>query len=207
MRHIGAFVVACMAAACGGGNPAAPFSPSPPVAGEFTGIRYNNIQIAHQFIVGSPVPSQNQSSAYCCWPLPVRNPGTYMFNLANFPLNVLPSGGSSNVISDSEMVLVGLNVSPAAGTMRFEWHKAVAGDNVVFTFTSSPSATWAYAYIGHFSWEINEPGPYYVLVDTPWGGARLDFLVTAQPVLKPYTRTTIAQDSGGGGGSGTVSVP
>lgn len=195
-RFVPVVLFALTTAACGGGSPASPAPDPTPL----TGITFDNIQVAHQFIVGSPVPTQNQTSTYCCWPLPIRNAGSYIFNLANFPANVTPSGGSSNVISESEMVLVGVNVTPSAGTIRFEWHKAVHQDTVVFTFTTSPTASWGYAYIGHFSHEISEPGPYYVLVDTAWGRARLDFLVTGQSTSSgPSIRT-----SGGGGGSGAA---
>jgi hypothetical protein len=149
-------------------------APNPP----FAGIRFDNIQLPHTFIIGSPVPTQNQSSTYCCWPLPVTNSGTFTYRLSDFPLDVLPSGGSSNVASASEMLFVGVNVSPASTVMRFEWHKAVAQDSVIYTFTTSSAFAWAYSFIGHFSWEINEPGAYYLLIDTPSGGARIDFAIT-----------------------------
>jgi hypothetical protein len=189
---------------------------STPPAGGFSGVRYDNIQMSHQFIFGSPIPTQNQTATYCCWPLSVRNAGNYILNLASFPLNTLPSGGSSNVISDSEMVLVGLNVSPAAGTMSFQWHKAVNQDTVVYTYTTPASFVWSYAFIGHFSWEISEPGGYYVIVDTPWGSARIDFQVTnstltqlrfrndtvlaSHRLLDANTRSMVEGGGGGGGG-------
>jgi hypothetical protein len=182
----------------------------------FSGVKYDNIRVGHEFIVGSPVPTQDQTGTYCCWPLPVRNAGSFVFDLGLFPLNVLPSGGSSNILSESEMVLVGLNVSPATGTVTFQWHRAVTQDVVIFTYTGSPSYFVTYSYIGHFAWEIAEAGSYYVVVETPWGGARLDFLVTnsALRVLrtpddtiflasrKPLNSGTrqVTQRTGGGGG-------
>jgi hypothetical protein len=36
---------------------------------------------------------------------------------------------------------------------------------------------WAYSFIGHFSWEVNAPGPYYLVVTTPSGQATIDFAV------------------------------
>lgn len=176
--------------------------PAPP--GGFAGVRYDNISISHEFIVGTPVPTQNVTSTYCCWPLPVRNGGSYTFNLANFPLDVLPSGGNSNVISASEMVLVGLNASPATGLMTFEWHRAITQDVVISTFSGSPGYAWTFSYIGHFSWEMNAPGSYYVVVGSPWGSARLDFLVTgsststARGLGRVSAPPTIRQNGGGG---------
>jgi Carboxypeptidase regulatory-like domain len=149
-----------------------------PVGPVFSGVRYDDIQVAHEFVVGSPVPTQNQASTYCCWPLPVWNAGSFMFDLALFPPNILPSGGSSNILSKSEMVLVGLKTSPATGTVTFQWHKAVNQDVIISTYSGLPSYLVTYSYIGRFTWEIAEAGSYYVVVGTPWGEARLDFLVT-----------------------------
>jgi hypothetical protein len=154
----------------------------------FAGIRYDNIQFPHTFIVGSPVPTQNQAGTYCCWPLPVRNSGAFTYRLSDFPLDVLPSGGSSNVASPSEMLLVGINISPASAVMRFEWHKAVGQDSVIYAFTTA-SFIWAYSFIGHFSWEINEPGLYYLLIDTPSGSARMDFAITGSAPTLTGLRT------------------
>ena len=188
-----------------------------PVRPAFSGVRYDDIQVAHEFVVGSPLPTQNQTSTYCCWPLPVWNPGSFAFDLAHFPLNVLPSGGSSNIVSESEMVLVGLNTSPATGTVTFQWHKAVSQDVIISTYSGLPSHVVTYAYIGHFGWEINEPGSYYVVVGTPWGDARLDFLVTnsavaglstpgeTTPLAPRRTLRSGAQTANGkGGGFGAV---
>jgi len=144
----------------------------------FIGVASNTIAVPHELVIGTPVPTQNQASTYCCWPFPVSNQGSFTFDLARFPANLLPSGGSSNIVSASEMMIAGLNVSPLRGVMRFEWHRAVAGDVVIFSFTGNSSSNWVYTYIGRFDWEINAPGPYYLTIDTDWGRARLDFLVT-----------------------------
>jgi hypothetical protein len=80
-----------------------------------------------------------------------------------------------------------IDYSPTSGTMRFEWHKAVGPDIVVYTYNRTvppPSPTlktwwtWGLATIGHFPWEISEPGAYYLVISTTWGDARLDFEVT-----------------------------
>jgi hypothetical protein len=123
--------------------------PSPPTT--FSGVEYDNISVSHDFIVGSPLPTQNQGGMYCCWPVPVRTPGSYIFSQEGFPVNVLPSGGSSNIISASEMIFVGLNQGPTSGPTSFEWHKAIGRDLVVYTFTAAGSYSWAYSFIGHFS--------------------------------------------------------
>jgi hypothetical protein len=190
-----------------------PTTPTP------AGIRFDNISIPHQFIVGSPIPTQDVTRTYCCWPPPVRNAGTFTFNLADFPLNILPSGGTSNVISESEMVLVGLATS-ATGPMTFQWHKAVGRDTVIYTYSGAATYNWNVSYVGHFSWEIIEPGRYYLVVNTPWGDAELDFLVSSSSLTKhelrndavlfaseklgnANTRLVLGQ---GGGGRGALDV-
>jgi hypothetical protein len=143
------------------------------------GIRFDQIEAAHQWIVGSPVPTQNQGQTYCCWPLPVVNAGSFRFDLSAFPLDVLPSGGQSNIISASEMLFSSIDFSPGTSAVRFDWHRAVGPDTVVYSSTLGSGAyVWAYAFIGHFSWEVNAPGPYYVVVTTPSGVATIDFAVT-----------------------------
>ncbi len=176
---VAAAVLALCVAGCGDDSIAhLPTGPSAHTHDGFSGLRYDSITTAHTLLFGTPISTQNQAQTYCCWPIPMRNAGQYTFDLANFPLGILPSGGSSNIVSDSEMMIAGLNTSPSAGVMRFEWHKAVTTDTVIFTFASQPTSTWAYSYIGRFSWEVNEPGHYYLLIDSNWGRARLDFQVT-----------------------------
>jgi len=204
------------AVACGGasGSPTAP-SPAATSTPVFSGVRYDNIQTAHEFIIGSPIPTTNQTSTYCCWPLPVRNPGVFIFDLSAFPAGVLPSGGSSNVVSASEMILVGLSSSPVAGAKTFRWYKA-STNSVIYSFVGSADFTWAYSYIGRFGWEINEAGAYFIVIDTPWGDARLDFAVTnaqaaadtrLEPVLTTGAPVTVTAPHAHGGGGGGGRMP
>ena len=205
-RRACAIVLTLIAAGCGGQSNT-PTTPSPaqtPPAPTFSGVKYDNISVSHEFIVGSPVQTQNQANTYCCWPLPVRNPGTYTFNEADFPLNVLPSGGTSNIVSESEMIFVGLNEGLTTGTTTFEWHRAVGEDVVVYTFPATGSYDWAYSFIGHFLWEISQPGSYYVVVSAPSGSARLDFLVTNSTSNRLRVEDKRAARFGGGGGTGHV---
>jgi hypothetical protein len=147
--------------------------------GATEGLRSDTIQVGHDFIVGTPAPTMNQSSTYCCWPLQVLNAGSYRYNLDAFPANLLPSGGSSNVLSASEMLMVGVHyASVATSATMMTWHKAVGADTVIFTYRTGGSHDWVYSYIGHFSWEISEPGAYYLVIDSPFGSARMDFTVT-----------------------------
>jgi len=149
--------------------------------------------------------------------LPVLNAGKFSFDLFNFPSGILPSGGASNIVSASEVLFAGLNVSPATATMTFQWHRAVGQDTVIYTYSTGSSSAWAYSYIGHFSWEIREPGAYYLLVNTSRGNARIDFAISetivtslwkegladqAQSGLK--VRESTLTRPGGGGGSGWV---
>ncbi len=93
---------------------------------------------------------------------------------------------------------------------------------MVYTYTTPASFAWSYAFIGHFSWEISEPGAYYVVVDTPWGSARLDFLVTNSTLTQLRFRNdtvpashrlldadmrSMVEGGGGGGGGRDIGVP
>src|SRR4029078_12663571 len=110
-------------------------------------------------------------------------------DLDNFPANLLPSGGSSNVLSASEMLFVGVRYATvAAGATTMTWHKAVGGDSVIFTFRTSGNHDWVYSYIGHFSWEISEPGSYYLMIDSQFASARMDFTITGSPHAVPSGR-------------------
>src|SRR5262249_33793018 len=88
------------------------------------------------------------------------------------------------------------------GTTSFEWHRAVGPDVTVYTFNASGSYSWAYSFIGHFSWEISEPGSYYIVVTTPSGSARLDFVVTNPTSSRLRVHDERAPRFGGGGGVG-----
>ena len=116
-----------------------------------------------------------------------------------FPLNDLPSGGNSGRISKSEMVIAVVNIldnDPAEGWVQYSWYEK--GGNVdgtdkkmVQTEKLPVSACGGYphiggecgiygtvqhyAYVGHFSGEIESGGYYFVLIDTKWGEARIDF--------------------------------
>jgi hypothetical protein len=189
-------------------NQTAPPPPPPAPQPTFAGIRYDNIQLAHSFIVGSPVPTQNQAATYCCWPLPVTRSGSFTFNLADYPLNVLPSGGSSNIASASEMMFAAINVSPASTVITFQWHKAVNQDTVIYAYSTGSAYAWAYSFIGHFSWEISEPGAYYLIIGTLSGSARMDFVVTGPSSTLTARQggrppiTVLSGFEGGGGGAG-----
>jgi hypothetical protein len=134
LKRLGGLAWLISAAACGG-SATAPSPFGPPLA---AGIRSDQIQTAHQWVIGSPVPTQNQRQTYCCWPLPVLNAGSFRFDLSAFPLDLLPSGGQSNVVSASEMLFTGIDFSPSASDVQFDWHRAVGPDTVVFTYSSGP---------------------------------------------------------------------
>lgn len=40
-----------------------------------------------------------------------------------------------------------------------------------------------WSFIGHFDQKIIEPGDYYVSLITPWGDARINFIVKASPQI------------------------
>ena len=153
------------------------------------GVTYDNISGTHTLTFGSPIPTTNVSSG-----VSFRNTNTYVFDLKNFPAGLLPSGGSSNILSASEVVMCQLreeNYYPKGDKTIFEWHKAAGlhnTDKIIYSGTGPDfyeDPTWVYywsfdfSFIGHFTWEINEPGYYYVIIkaDGGRGNARIDFQV------------------------------
>lgn len=153
------------------------------------GVTYDNITGTHTLTFGSPIPTDNVSAG-----VSFKNTNTYVFDLKDFPAGILPSGGSSNIASASEVVMCQLredNYSPRSDRTYFEWHKAAGihnADKIIYSgygpeFVEDPNWTFFYSFdfsiIGHFTWEINEPGYYYVIIkaDGGRGNARIDFQV------------------------------
>ncbi len=162
-------VLACvlMLASCGG-SPAAPTARS-------GGIRSDSITIPHEVVLGSPTPTSSQSTMYCCWPLPIANAGQYAFTLNAFPMDDLPSGGGSNRVSPSEMVMVAIKFgTPTTQSASITWHRQ-GTSLAVWPIATNTGA--AYAYIGRFHWEIVSAGQYDVTIDTEWGSVTVDFSV------------------------------
>lgn len=154
------------------------------------GITYDNITGTHEITFGKPNPSACVSCG-----MTFKETNKFIFDLAEHPPNLLPSGGSSNIASMSEMVMCMLkeeNYTPKTDLTVFEWHKAAGihnTDKIIYNGTGNdyqeePGWTWYYSYdlcfIGRFDWEINEPGFYYVLIKADQGRrgtARIDFEV------------------------------
>lgn len=156
-------------------------TPSPPTqTPTHGGIRLDTITIPHELIVGSPIPTSTQGAQYCCWPFPVLHQGSYEYDMTQYPADSLPSGGSSNIVSASEMVFAGIKWSAATSMpATFSWHRAVLGsDQQMFAYSAPPGSVAAYSFVGRFAWEITLPGLYYVQIDTEWGHMTIDFVVT-----------------------------
>jgi len=154
--------------------------PGPAPTPTHGGIDSDTITVAHEFLVGTPVPTSSSNLTYCCWPFPVMNPGTYDFSLSAFPLDNLPSGGSTPIISASEMILAGIRFTQPSTTITTStWHRVALGldTQIAMIATGRLAHSTAFSFIGHFSWEITVPGVYYVIIDTEWGSARLNFVV------------------------------
>lgn len=156
---------------------------------------------------------------------------TFQFDLANFPLDDTPSGGNSNRISPSEMVLAGLrmdNYLPRndSGIIRFSRRLPNGGKQELFTYTTEDfpeNADWTqyhsfdYAFIGNFSWEINDqPGQYEVYMKYPQGEVVIGFEVVktggipvpgeAPPMFQPPGTGNRVTAVFGTLGSGSVQV-
>lgn len=141
------------------------------------GIRSDSITIAHDLIVGSPVPTDHAGQLYASWPYPVRHPGQYEYTLSDYPPSILPSGGSSNVISVSEMLFAGIRFSTMPDApIVMTWHRLDPNQDVPIFRTTA-----VYSYVGHYPWEVAHPGSYYLTIETQWGTLTIDWVVTGPP--------------------------
>lgn len=168
-----------------------PTPPTPTQTPTHGGIRSDTITIPHELIVGSPIPTSTQGAQYCCWPFPVLHQGSYDYDLTQYPADSLPSGGSSNIVSASEMVFAGMRFGSATTKpATFSWHRAILGsDQQMFAYTVPLNSVAAYSFIGRFAWEVTLPGLYYVLIDTEWGTMTVDFIVTGP--MPTFTKTSL----------------
>lgn len=122
---------------------------------------------------------------------------TSSFNLSNYPLDDLPSGGTSGRISPSEMMIlyVKFNDYPNYGDVFIKFYNKDTNKLLYSSQGYAPrcggSCSWSYwfygqyAFIGHFSWEINQTGAYSAEVNSPWGNAGYNFSVIQGPTPTP----------------------
>ena len=177
--------------------------------GVYLGITYDNIGLKNDVKLCQPVPTDDTSKGvkwnWC------NSDFTYSLqqfdkNSAQyFPPNDLPSGGNSGRISPSEMVIAVVTLldnDPVDGYIQYNWYKKSAGvggvDKLLVQTQRFPVSACGgyphfegecgvygsieqYSYIGHFNWEIESGGYYYVIIDTKWGQARIDFGVVPVP--------------------------
>lgn len=112
------------------------------------------------------------------------NCGKTVFNLDEYPLDVLPSGGQSGKISDSEMVYVDVFTSGSMSLIPWrtqpvtmKWYDG--SDNRLMYIGKQDVNNIdnrAGSYIGRFSHEINKPGKYYIDVEVvDFGTQRIVF--------------------------------
>lgn len=108
--------------------------------------------------------------------------GVETLDLSYFPLDDLPSGGSSSRISPGEMFLVKITsygpVLPKYITQQ--WVRADGSQMFKTNFDVQPQweNVMAYSFLGHFSWEITKPGTYTCNIVTDLGKAAVQFYVT-----------------------------
>lgn len=124
-----------------------------------------------------------------------QTPGTYdcdktaVIDLKGVPKDNIPSGGNTNRISPSEMLItvLKLNNYAGSGTITYKWTNKDTNQYMYSLPVSVPACAgncgwqyWyyeSYSFIGHFSWEIHAPGNYSVDILTSWGNAKYDFQV------------------------------
>lgn len=151
-------------------------------------ISSDKISVTHEIKLCTPVPTDSWDKNV----LPeLKDCGVYEKYLEDFPANDLPSGGTSNRISPSEMFLLYTrfdNYPYVEDVVKHKWVRK-RDEKTLYelsfnVFKPDPTWTWwymwSYSFVGHFDHEISEPGDYYVEVITPWGNATVDFTVKSR---------------------------
>lgn len=177
--------------------------------GVMLGITKNDISLKNEVKLCQPVPTDDTSKGvkwrFCNMDFTYSLQQLDKNSAQYFPFNDFPSGGNSGRISASEMMIVVVDIldnDPATdGYIQYSWFKKGANvDKLLFQsqrIIVPPCGGYPpigngrecgiyktyenYAYIGHFSREIDEGGYYYVIVDTKWGQAIVDFGVVPVP--------------------------
>jgi hypothetical protein len=171
--------------------------------GVYLGITSDNIGLKNDIKLCQPVPTDDVNEGvkwnWCDTDFTYSLQQFDKNSAQYFPLNDLPSGGNSGRISKSEMVIAVVDLldnDPKDGWIIYSWYKKNAGGSgtdklLVQTEKLSVPACAGYphfdgecgmygsyeqfSYIGHFSGEIENGGYYFVIIDTSWGSARIDF--------------------------------
>lgn len=150
---------------------------------------YDNIKVDHKIELCKPIPTHTfEKLELEYW---YTDCGITTFVLDNYPLDMLPSGGDSGIVSDSEMVVTKVTINGGISLIPWEsvnvkmhWYDANEYDdntnnNRLMFYTNGQTANSfnneVTSYLGRFSWEIDEPGQYYVDIITEYGDARVVF--------------------------------
>ncbi|MBZ5529613.1 MAG: hypothetical protein LAN71_17160 [Acidobacteriia bacterium] len=184
--------------------------------GVYLGITYDNIGLKNDVKLCQPTPTDNTNEGvrwdWCnsdfTYSLHLGDPNSAQY----FPLNDLPSGGNSGRISKSEMTIAVVNLldnDPVDGYVQYSWYKKggnadgtdkliVQTDKLIVSACGgyphigregecgAYGSIEEYSYIGHFTGEIEGGGYYYVIIDTSWGKARIDFEVVSDDDNNPH---------------------
>jgi hypothetical protein len=145
---------------------------------------YDSIRVNHVITLCNPVSDKE----YAITGLTEKNCGNPDLVINDFPLDNLPSGGNSGIISASEMVYLKVSMNEGSGislipwrteTVTFDWYDSSDGRELFHGSTEANAFNVVGGcIIGHFSWEINKPSIYYVDITTEDGNARVVFNVT-----------------------------
>jgi hypothetical protein len=188
---------------------------------------YNSTTIQVNYVGGDRLPNYDGISVphlirFCrIVPVSVYDPSvlpgltgcgdTTTIDLKGIPLDNLPSGGTSKRISPSEMVILYAKLInyPNSGSMDISFINKQTNTRIYNYHTAVGACGgdcnylnwywWTYGYIGHFSWEIKDPGQYQAVITTSWGSAYYDFTVidsSVQPTPSPTPTPTATSSVG-----------
>ncbi len=164
---------------------------------------YDNIRVKHKIELCNPA----SDAEYEITGIFEKNCGHPDLNIDNYPLDLLPSGGGSGKVSASEMVLVRITmiednyislVPWETDTIIINWYDG--SDNRLIASVNREANSFnleVRCFIGHFSWEINKAGKYYVDLITENGDARVvfDVISVPQPSVTVYPIPSVTPTS------------
>lgn len=121
---------------------------------------------------GIPRPTPN----FCEDGVILERPWVTQLQLSDFPKNIIPSGGISCTLSRSEMFAVIVQWQPAVKidtTTHIYFYRCDTKEQIAHLegkdFAEDSDGALYAGFIGHYDWELAEPGKYHARVVTRYG--------------------------------------